>query len=78
MATDLALSLVFGYFLGATPIGVFAGRAFSGIDPRDAGSRNIGFTNVLRVAGKAAGIEECPDPLFPAAKTARIPADFNR
>lgn len=56
MATDMALSLVLGYFLGAIPIGIFAGRAFSGIDPRDAGSRNIGFTNVLRVAGKAAGI----------------------
>ena len=56
MATDLALSLVLGYFLGAIPIGIFAGRAVAGIDPRDAGSRNIGFTNVLRVAGKAAGI----------------------
>lgn len=56
MATDLVLSLVLGYFLGAIPIGIFAGRAFAGIDPREAGSRNIGFTNVLRVAGKAAGI----------------------
>lgn len=56
MATDLALSLVLGYFLGAIPIGIFACRAFAGTDPREAGSRNIGFTNVLRVAGKAAGI----------------------
>ena len=56
MAMDLALSLVLGYFLGAIPIGIFAGRAFAGIDPREAGSRNIGFTNVLRVAGKTAGI----------------------
>ena len=56
MAMDLALSLVLGYFLGAIPVGVFAGRAFAGIDPREAGSRNIGFTNVLRVAGKTAGI----------------------
>ena len=56
MATDLALSVVLGYVLGAIPIGIFAGRAFAGIDPREAGSRNIGFTNVLRVAGKAAGI----------------------
>jgi glycerol-3-phosphate acyltransferase PlsY len=56
MVTDLALSLVLGYFLGAIPFGIFAGRAFAGIDPREAGSRNIGFTNVLRVAGKAAGI----------------------
>lgn len=56
MATSLAVSLVLGYFLGAIPIGIFAGKAFAGIDPREAGSRNIGFTNVLRVAGKAAGI----------------------
>lgn len=56
MAMDLTLSLVLGYFLGAIPIGIFAGQAFAGIDPREAGSRNIGFTNVLRVAGKAAGL----------------------
>ena len=56
MGTDLASSLVIGYLLGAIPVGIFAGRALGGIDPRDAGSRNIGFTNVLRVAGKAAGV----------------------
>src|SRR3989442_3271327 len=56
MGTVLASSLVIGYLLGAIPVGIFAGRALGGIDPRDAGSRNIGFTNVLRVAGKAAGI----------------------
>lgn len=53
---DLAFSLILGYVLGAIPVGIVAGRAFAGIDPREAGSRNIGFTNVLRVAGKAAGI----------------------
>lgn len=56
MATGLAVSLILGYFLGAIPIGIVAGKAFAGIDPREAGSRNIGFTNVLRVAGKTAGI----------------------
>lgn len=56
MATALALSVVLGYVLGAIPVGIFAGRAFAGIDPREVGSRNIGFTNVLRVAGKTAGI----------------------
>ena len=55
MATSLALSLVIGYFLGTIPIGILAGRAWADIDPREAGSRNIGFTNVLRVAGKTAG-----------------------
>ena len=56
MDTVLASSLAIGYLLGAIPGGIFAGRALGGIDPRDAGSRNIGFTNVLRVAGNAAGI----------------------
>src|SRR5207247_10596474 len=56
MGTDLASSLVIGYLLGAIPVGIFAGRALGGIDPREAGSRNLGFTNVLRVAGKAAGV----------------------
>src|SRR2546430_17123595 len=56
MDPALASSLAIGYLLGAIPVGIFAGRALGGIDPRDAGSRNIGFTNVLRVAGKAAGV----------------------
>ena len=56
MDMNLASSLVIGYLLGAIPVGIIAGRALGGIDPREAGSRNIGFTNVLRVAGKAAGI----------------------
>jgi glycerol-3-phosphate acyltransferase PlsY len=55
MTPGLALSIAVGYVMGAIPIGIFAGRALAGIDPREAGSRNIGFTNVLRVAGKTAG-----------------------
>jgi glycerol-3-phosphate acyltransferase PlsY len=56
MDRTLTAALVIGYLLGAIPVGIFAGRALGGIDPREAGSRNIGFTNVLRVAGKAAGV----------------------
>jgi len=56
MDTALVSSLAIGYLLGSIPVGIFAGRVLGGIDPRVAGSRNIGFTNVLRVAGKAAGI----------------------
>ena len=52
---EVALALVAGYLLGAIPVGVLAARWWAGIDPRETGSRNIGFTNVLRVAGKAAG-----------------------
>ena len=47
--------LILGYFLGSIPVGVLAARWIAGTDPRKVGSRNIGFTNVLRVAGKSAG-----------------------
>jgi glycerol-3-phosphate acyltransferase PlsY len=46
------------YVLGSIPFGVLSSRGIKGTDPRAAGSKNIGFTNVLRVAG-----------LFPAVLT---------
>jgi acyl phosphate:glycerol-3-phosphate acyltransferase len=48
--------LILGYFLGSIPVGVLAARWIAGVDPRKVGSRNIGFTNVLRVAGNSAGV----------------------
>ncbi len=44
MDTALVSSLAIGYLLGSIPVGIFAGRVLGGIDPRVAGSRNIGFT----------------------------------
>lgn len=49
-------ALVGGYLLGAVPFGVVVSKCLGTADPRTAGSRNVGFTNVLRVSGKAAGI----------------------
>jgi acyl phosphate:glycerol-3-phosphate acyltransferase len=40
-----------GYLLGSIPFGLLVGRA-KGIDPRTAGSKNIGATNVGRLLGK--------------------------
>ena len=51
-----ALMTVFGYVLGAIPFGIVVSKALGLPDPRTVGSKNIGFTNVLRVSGKPAGI----------------------
>jgi acyl phosphate:glycerol-3-phosphate acyltransferase len=47
--------LIFAYFLGSVPTGVILAKAFSDVDPRTQGSRNIGATNVFRTAGKKLG-----------------------
>ncbi|MBA2486518.1 MAG: glycerol-3-phosphate 1-O-acyltransferase PlsY [Nitrospira sp.] len=44
-----------GYLIGSIPFGVVVSRLLGVTDPRSAGSRNVGFTNVLRVGGKQAG-----------------------
>src|SRR3989304_4345033 len=49
------LLLIFAYLLGSVPTGVILARAFSDVDPRTQGSRNIGATNVFRTAGKKLG-----------------------
>lgn len=45
-----------GYLTGSIPFGIVVSKCLGTSDPRTVGSRNIGFTNVLRVAGKKAGI----------------------
>src|SRR5690349_22202097 len=44
------------YLLGAIPFGYLLVRATTGTDVRAKGSGNIGATNVLRTAGRSAGI----------------------
>jgi acyl phosphate:glycerol-3-phosphate acyltransferase len=48
--------VVVGYLLGGVPFGVVISKAMGLPDPRMVGSKNVGFTNVLRVSGKPAGI----------------------
>lgn len=45
------LVIIASYLIGSIPFGYLVGRIGRGIDIRDYGSRNIGFTNVLRVIG---------------------------
>lgn len=47
--------IVGGYLLGSIPFGIVVSKWLGVVDPRTAGSRNIGFTNVLRLSGKTAG-----------------------
>ena len=50
------LIAILGYLLGAVPFGLLVSQAFDLPDPRTVGSKNVGFTNVLRVSGAKAGI----------------------
>jgi glycerol-3-phosphate acyltransferase PlsY len=52
----LAGFILAGYLLGGIPFGVAVSKAMGLPDPRTVGSKNFGFTNVLRVSGKQAGI----------------------
>jgi glycerol-3-phosphate acyltransferase PlsY len=52
----LALCMVFAFFLGAVPFGLVIAKTFKGIDPRKAGSGNIGSTNVARLCGMPCGL----------------------
>ncbi len=51
-----AFAIVGAYILGSIPFGLLVAKALGEKDPRTSGSKNIGFTNVLRVCGKKAGI----------------------
>lgn len=55
LALIVGLVLV-GYLLGGVPFGVVISKAMGLPDPRTVGSKNVGFTNVLRVSGKVPGI----------------------
>jgi len=46
------LILLAAYFLGAIPWAYIMGKATKGIDIREYGSGNVGFTNALRTMGK--------------------------
>lgn len=52
----IGIVTLFAYLLGSIPFGVVVSNLLGVTDPRTAGSKNVGFTNVLRVGGKKAGI----------------------
>jgi glycerol-3-phosphate acyltransferase PlsY len=50
------LVVAFSYLLGSIPFSYLVARAFGVSDVRKVGSGNVGATNVMRSAGKTAGI----------------------
>jgi glycerol-3-phosphate acyltransferase PlsY len=51
MTPRLAAVILGAYLVGGIPFGVIIGRAWKGVDIRQYGSGNIGFSNALRVLG---------------------------
>ena len=48
-------AIITAYLVGSIPTGFLMTKIFKGVDIRGAGSRNVGATNVYRVAGKLPG-----------------------
>ena len=51
-----ALWIVLAYLIGSVPFGLLVAKKLCGLDPREAGSRNTGATNVARVCGFKFGL----------------------
>jgi glycerol-3-phosphate acyltransferase PlsY len=51
-----ALAVLAAYLIGGIPFGLLVVRLMTGRDVRASGSGNIGATNVLRTAGRMAGV----------------------
>lgn len=52
------------YLLGSIPFGLVIAKTVCGIDPREAGSNNIGSTNVARLCGKKWGVATLACDIF--------------
>ena len=56
MVLEFTVVILIGYLIGSIPFGLIIGKWIRGINIREYGSGNIGFTNVLRTVGAKSGI----------------------
>lgn len=56
MLAGQCLWIIMSYIVGSIPFGVVIAKIFCGIDPRDAGSKSSGATNVSRLCGFHYGV----------------------
>lgn len=56
MLAGQILWIIMSYIIGSIPFGVFIAKTFCGIDPRLAGSKSSGATNVSRLCGFGYGV----------------------
>jgi glycerol-3-phosphate acyltransferase PlsY len=49
-------AVLVGYLIGSLPLGLLLARSWSGVDPRQVGSGNLGATNVYRTSGWGLGL----------------------
>ncbi len=71
-----SLSCLIAYFIGSIPTGFLLTRIFVGRDIRSTGSKNVGATNVYRVAGKLPGLLTLVIDIFKGIIVVTVVANF--
>ena len=71
-----SFSCLAAYLIGSIPTGFLMTKIFAGSDIRSAGSKNVGATNVYRVAGKVPGMLTLIIDIAKGVVAVTLAADF--
>ncbi|MBF0480297.1 MAG: glycerol-3-phosphate 1-O-acyltransferase PlsY [Desulfovibrionaceae bacterium] len=69
--------IAMAYVLGSIPFGLFIARMACGIDPRRAGSGNVGATNVARLCGARYGVATLILDIFKGYAMVAVALEFS-